>query len=122
MDHVFENRTDVFFERRESGNVGIGRIGQEQVDALLAQTREGPQVGESPVQRQLVHLEVTGVQHRAGRRADGHGERVRDGVVDRDELEIERAELFARAFAHRQGVGRNAVFLELRLNEGEREW
>ena len=58
-----------------------------------AEPGEGAQVGDPAVQRQLVHLEVAGVQDRAGGRADGHGERVGDGVVDRDELEVELAEL-----------------------------
>ena len=74
----------------EAGHLGVGRVGQEQVDALLAQPREGAQVGDAAVERQLVHLEVAGVQHQAGRRADGDGERVGDRVVDRDELELER--------------------------------
>jgi hypothetical protein len=30
---------------------------------LLAEARERPQVGDAPVKRELVHLEVTGVQH-----------------------------------------------------------
>ena len=45
------------------------------------------------VERQLVHLEVAGVQHGAGAGPDRDGERVGDGVVDREELAVERAEL-----------------------------
>ena len=44
------------------GHLGVGRVGHEQVDALLAQPGEGAQVGEPAVERQLVHLEVAGVQ------------------------------------------------------------
>ena len=46
------------------GHLGVGRVGQEQVDALLAEPRERPQVGDAAVERQLVHLEVAGVQRR----------------------------------------------------------
>ncbi len=75
------------------GDVGVRRVGQEQVDALLAEPGERAQVGDAVVERQLVHLEVAGVQHEAGGRADRDGERIRDRVVDGDELEPERAEL-----------------------------
>ena len=70
----------------EAGHLGVGRVDQEQVDALLAEPGERPQVGDPAVQRQLVHLEVAGVQQHPGLGADGDGERVGDRVVDRDEL------------------------------------
>ena len=50
----------------EAGHLGVGGVGQQQVDALLAEPGERGQVGEPAVQRQLVHLEVAGVQHGAG--------------------------------------------------------
>ena len=49
------------------GHVGVGGVGQEQVDALLAEPRERAQVGDAAVERQLVHLEVARVQHETGR-------------------------------------------------------
>src|ERR1700753_3059527 len=61
---------------------------------------EPADVGQPPVQRQLVHLEVAGVQDQPGRRADGHGQGVRDRVVDREELQVKRAELLAGALGH----------------------
>ena len=94
-EHPVDGRRDLALGRREPGDLGVGRVGEEEVDALLPEPREGAQVGEPAVQRQLVHLEVAGVQQRAGRRADDDGERVGDGVVDRDELEVEDAELLA---------------------------
>ncbi len=81
------------------GHVGVGRVDEEEVDALLAQPREGAQVGEAAVERQLVHLEVAGREHDARGCADRDGERVGDRVVDRDELEVERAELLGLALA-----------------------
>ncbi len=50
------------------------------------------QVGDPVVERELVHLEVAGVQHQTGVGADRDGEPVGDRVVDRDELAVERAE------------------------------
>ena len=87
-----EHRADLALGGREAGHLGVGRVDEEQVDALFAEPGERAQVGEPAVERQLVHLEVAGVQHEAGRRADRDGERVGDRVVDRDELEVERAE------------------------------
>ena len=51
-----------------------------------AEPGEAAEVGEPAVQRQLVHLEVAGVQDQAGAGPDRHRERVRDRVVDREEL------------------------------------
>ena len=100
-------------------HLGVGRVGEEEVDALLPEPRERAQVGEPAVQRQLVHLEVAGVQQRAGRRADHDGQRVGDRVVDRDELEVEDAELLPRPLLDRQRIRGEAVLLELGLDEGE---
>ena len=53
---------DVALGRDEARDLGVRRVGEEEVDALLAQPREGVQVGEAAVQRELVHLEVAGVR------------------------------------------------------------
>jgi hypothetical protein len=92
-DHLVEHRADVALERREAGHVGVGRVDEEEVDAVLAEARERAQVGEAPVEGQLVHLEVAGGEHRPGIRVDRDGERIGDRVVDRDELEVERTDL-----------------------------
>ena len=77
------------------------------------------QVGEPAVQRQLVHLEVAGVQHHAGRGADGHGERVGNRVVDREELAVERAERAVAALHHLDGDRIEAVLGQLALHQGQ---
>ncbi len=46
--------------RHEAGDLGVRGVGEEEVDALLAEACERVQVGETAVQRKLVHLEVTG--------------------------------------------------------------
>ena len=55
----------------------------------------------------------------AGGGADGDREGVRDGVVDRDELAVEGADALAVPLRDLEGVGADAVLLELRLDEGE---
>lgn len=77
------------------------------------------QVREAAVQRELVHLEVAGVDHHARGSADGDGQRVRDGVVDRDELAVEGTDAFAVPLRHLEGVRTDAVFLELGLDQGQ---
>ena len=81
----------------EAGHLGVGRVGHQQVDALATEPRPAAEVGDPAVERQLVHLEVAGVQDGAGRGADRDGERVGDRVVDGDELAVERAELLGLA-------------------------
>jgi hypothetical protein len=122
LEHRVDRRRDVALGRREAGHLGIRRVGEEQVDTLLAETGEGAQVGDAAVERQLIHLEVAGVQRDARRSLDRHGEGVGDRVVDRDELELERTEVHDVALGHRV-LGRvlELVLLELRLEEGQRQ-
>ena len=51
----------------EAGHLGVGGVREQQVHAGRAEPGEAGQVGEAAVERQLVHLEVAGVQHCAGR-------------------------------------------------------
>src|SRR5699024_6400243 len=88
---------DVTLGRGEAGNIGVRRIGQEQVDPGLAQASKSSQVGDSAVERKLVHLEVAGVYGRAGAGLDRNGEGIGDRVVDRDELAFERPEVLLLA-------------------------
>ena len=92
VEHPVEHRSDVALGGGEARHLGVGGVDQEEVDTLLAEPGERPQVGDPAVERQLVHLEVAGVQQHAGLGADRHRQRVGDRVVDRDELEVERAE------------------------------
>ena len=63
-----DGRGEVALGGGEAGHLGVGGVGEEQVDALLAEPGEAAQVGDPAVERELVHLEVAGVQHEAGRR------------------------------------------------------
>ncbi|GAA2603161.1 hypothetical protein GCM10010304_60390 [Streptomyces roseoviolaceus] len=110
---------DLPLGRDEPRDLGVRRVREEEVDTLFAQTCERVEVREAAVQRELVHLEVAGVDRHARGGADGHGQRVRDGVVDRDELAVEGADALAVPFRHLEGVRADAVLLELGLDEGQ---
>jgi len=120
-EHRVEHGADVPLVGGEPGDLGVGRVHHEQVHALLTEAREGPEVGDAAVEGELVHLEVAGVEDVAGVGADHDREPVRDRVVDGDELALERPELLDLLLPHREGVGGDAVLLELRLHERERQ-
>ncbi len=120
-DDRLEHRTDVALVGREAGNVGVGRVHQKQVDAGFAESRESAQVGDAIVERQLIHLEVAGVQNDPGNGRDGDGEGIRDRVVDRDELEVKRAELLFLTLLDGERVRRDPVLFQFRFDERERE-
>ena len=118
-EHLVQHRGDVPLAGDDARDLGVGGVGHQQVDALGPAPGESAQVGQPAVQRQLVHLEVPGVQHHAGRGGDGHRERVRDGVVDREELKVERAERLAAALGDLRGGRRDPVLGELAADQGE---
>ena len=118
-EDLVEHRRDLALGGHHAGHLGVGRVGHQQVDALGAEPGEAGQVGEPAVQRQLVHLEVAGVQHHAGRGPDGHRERVGDGVVDREELAVERAERAVAALDHLDRDRLEAVLGQLAPHQGQ---
>ena len=120
-EHLVDRRGQLLLRCREAGYLGVRRVGEEEVHALLGQPRERPQVGDATVQRELVHLEVTGVQHQAGGGADRDSQAVRDRVVDRDELAVERAQRLPLPLADLDGLRGDPVLLELGRDEGQRE-
>src|SRR5699024_8741865 len=79
------------------------------------------QIGDAAVERQLVHLEVAGVEDVPGPGADEHGQGVGDRVVDGDELEVEGPELVEVVFGHHTRDGLDPVFFELGLDERDRQ-
>lgn len=118
-EHRAQDIGDVPLGRDEARDLGVRGIGEEKVDAFLAEPREGGEVGQAAVQRELVHLEVAGVHDHARGGADGDGQGVGDGVVDGDELAVEGADPLRVPFLHLEGVGADAVLLKLGLDEGE---
>ena len=77
-DQPVQRRADLAFRRPDAGHFGIGRVAQEQVDALVAEPRHAREVGGPAVQRQLIELDVAGVQHGARAGADRDRERIRE--------------------------------------------
>ena len=121
-EDLVDDRGDRLLGGREAGGLGVGGVGEEQVDALLAEPRERTQVGDAAVEGQLVHLEVAGVEHERGPGADRHGQGVRDGVVHRDELELERPEDQPVAGRHLVVHGLpQPVLAQLAVEQGEGE-
>ena len=105
----------------EAGDLGVGGVGHEQVDPLLAEPGEGAEVGDAVVERELVHLEVAGVQDQARVGADRHREAVGDGVVHRDELQVERPHLGPLALLDLPELRLDPVLLELGVDERQRQ-
>ena len=121
VEHAVEHRPDLALGDHEAGLVGVGGIDEEQVDALVAQPGEPGEVGEPTVEGQLVELDVAGVQHQARGRADGDGQRVRDGVVDREVLAVPAAVPQPAALLHLQQVRGEAVLPALGRDQRQRE-
>ena len=69
----------------------------------------------------MIHLEVAGVQNRAGGRTDCESERIGDRVIDREEFDIELSELKAFAFLDDGGVTLDAMLAELGLEQSQGE-
>ena len=105
----------------EPWDLGVGGVHAEQVDALVAEPGEAAQVGQPTVQRQLVELDVPGVQHGAGRRPDRDRERVRDRVVDREELQVEAADGATLAFGDLDELRVESMLAALGLDQGQGE-
>ena len=84
----------------EAGLLGVGRVRQQEADALGAgQRADAGQVGAPAVHRLQVELEVARVQDHALGRVEGDGEGLGHRVGDRDELDVARPDLQPLAVA-----------------------
>ncbi len=92
-EHPLDGRLQVAFMRGEARRLGVRGIRHEQVEPLGADPCETAEVGEPAVKGQLIHLEVAGVQHRTGHAANHHRQRIGDRVVDRQEFQVEPADV-----------------------------
>ena len=77
------------------------------------------QIGDAPIQRQLIHLKVAGVQHGASTGANKDRKGIRDRVIHRNKFALIRAETLHLVFFHRQRVRLNAVLGKFRLHKGQ---
>ena len=62
----------------EAGNLCVRAVDEQEVDAGVPEPCKPVEIGDPAVERNLIHLEVTGVQHHSGRRRDRDRHGVRD--------------------------------------------
>ncbi len=121
-DQVSEDLAHLGLGTGHASALRVRGVGQHQVDALLREPGDRRVVGEHPVDRRLVELEVAGVQDVALRRAHEDAHRVRDGVIHGEEVERERPQ---RRVATRLDLAQLDVLdprlVELALDEAEGE-
>ena len=120
-EHVGQHGRDRPLAGHDPRHLGVGGVGHEQVDAVAAQPRESREVGQPAVEWQLVHFEIAGVQHQPGGRADRDGERIGDGMVDREEFKIEAPERLPGTLRHSNGDRIDAVLGQLARHQRKRE-
>ena len=84
-----QGAADRTLRRGEARLLGVGRIAQQQRDALVAEGRESRDVGAATVDGREVEFEVTRVHDDADVGAKGQRVRARHRVGDRDELDLE---------------------------------
>ena len=106
------------------GALGVRRVAEQEVDAAVADLGELADVGALAVDRRVVDLVVARVHDPAARRLEHDGGGIRDRVRHADELDPERPEI-ERLVAGRDlaqlGIAQQAVLVELRLDEPERQ-
>ena len=89
----------------DAGVLDVGRVGQEQQHAVVAELGERREVRRATVERRLVDLEVAGVDDRADRRRIASADRVDDRVRHLDRLDGERADRRQRSPGGRRSSG-----------------
>ena len=77
----------------KAGNRGVGRVGKQQVDALLGKAADSGIVGRDTIDGRLVKLKVARVQNGALIGADEHAQSAGDGVRHREEVERDATEI-----------------------------
>ena len=123
-DDLTESLADDALRASEARPLRIRRVGQQEVDAAVAQLGELSHIGLEAVDRRVVELPVARVEDEPGgrrdRKADGVGNRVRHA----DELDPERAEVDGsciRIGLAQLGSPQEPVLVEFRLDEAERQ-
>ena len=89
----------------------VGGIADERQHALVADFTQALLVRGQADHRPLVALPVAGMQHRANRRADSERVALGDGMGHWDILDVEGAELDARALRHHLEIDLRSAWL-----------
>ena len=105
----------------DTGDLGVGGVAEEKIDAGIAESRHPRQVGGPSVGGKLVEFDIAGVQHRSGPGVDGDRQRIGDRVVDGEVLALEYSVRTALPLSHFDELRFDPVFTALRGNQGEGE-
>ncbi len=123
-EDLAERLADDALRLRDAGPLGIRRVAEEEVDALIADRGELADVGPLAVDGCVVDLVVARVHDAPAGRLEHDRGRVRDRVRHANEFDPERAEI-ERLVAGRDlaqlRFARKAVLVQLRLDQAERE-
>ena len=87
LDGVQQVGTDLGLGLGKAGNRGVGRVGKQQVDALLGKAADSGIVGRDTIDGRLVKLKVARVHNGALVGANEHAQSAGDGVRHREEVE-----------------------------------
>ena len=123
-DDLAERLADEALGAGESWALRVRRVTQHQVDATIPDVRETADIGAQPVDRRVIELVVAGVEDPQAAGLEHDRDRVRDRVRHADELRPEGADLDGAVLGFRLaqlGRLREAVLVELRLEQAERE-
>ena len=122
LDDLAKRTAHFGLGRREVGILRVRGVGHHQVDAHLGETRQRAEIGMHAVDGALVELEVARVQDVARRRLHEHAHGARNGVVHREEIDDEAAQLDFVARLDLCELGLHAMLVELALDQAERHF
>ena len=88
---LVEGFTDLPFCRGIARTLGIGGIRHQRKNASVSKLTEASQINGAAVDGRIIDLEVARMDENARRGMDRHADRIRDGVVDLDELDCHAA-------------------------------
>ena len=121
-ERLLQVRADPALRRRETRTVRVGRVAAQQQDPVAPQFGQPRDVSRQPVDRGLVELVVPRQQHRPQLGGERHRTRVGNRMSHVHELELERAERDALAWADvlQRGVAQT-VLVELGARHRDRQ-
>ena len=92
-DDLAEGLADETLGAGDARTLGVRRVGEQQVDAAVAELREPADVGAEAVHGRVVELPVAGVNDAAGGRLEHDGDAVRHRMRHADERDAERTDV-----------------------------
>ena len=120
-ERLIQRRANGGFRLDEAWNLSVGGIHHQQIHALFAELAELHQISDAMVKRQLVKLDIAGIDEASGRSLHEHSQSVRNGMRDVHELKIERTDLQLVTTLDLNQSRIDAMLLALGFNESQRE-